>query len=81
MTLARWTTGKTLSAASAILGAAGTILIFRGSFTYESPGGWMTPPLIGEMTQRNRRRQVLQRAGLTLLTLSFVLQGISLFFE
>jgi hypothetical protein len=81
MTLAAWTTAKTLNAAAATLGALGTLLLFKGSFTYEAPGAYMTLELIQKMGQRNLRRQRLQRAGLALLTISFVLSGVSLFFE
>jgi hypothetical protein len=81
MIVAEWTTARSFSAAAAVLGALGTGLLFKGSFTYESHGGYMTPQLVQKMGQRNLPRQRLQRAGLALLTISFVLSGVSLFFE
>jgi uncharacterized BrkB/YihY/UPF0761 family membrane protein len=75
------TATKLLGLASACLGALGTALLYRGSFSNESFGAWMDPQLIAEQTQRNLSRQQLQRLGLALLTLSFILQGIALFVE
>jgi hypothetical protein len=42
---------------------------------------YMTSQLFWKMGQRNLLRHRLQRAGLALLTISFVLSGVSLFFE
>ena len=53
-------------------------LLFFGSFAYEQPAYYMSKNAIDVMVKRNKRRQLLQRAGLGLLMLSFVLAGLSL---
>jgi hypothetical protein len=72
---------KIIQLISAIAGAVGTGLLYKGSFAYEQPGGWMDDALLTRMTERNKHRQCMQRCGLFLLMVSFVLAGASLFFE
>jgi hypothetical protein len=71
------TIGKTIALASAVAGAIGTLLIYRGSFAFESPGFIVDDELMKKINARNRRRHILQRLGLGLLMISFVLAGIS----
>jgi hypothetical protein len=73
--------GKILGLLSAVLGAAGTILLFFGSFAYEAPTVYMNEELLANMIKRNKRRQFQQRSGLILLLLSFVLAGFSVWFS
>jgi hypothetical protein len=72
------TVSKILGLVSAASGALGTLLLFFGSFAYEQPAYYMSKNAIDVMVKRNKRRQLLQRAGLGLLMLSFVLAGLSL---
>ena len=62
---------------SAVTGAVGTLLLFFGGFAYEQPSYYANQKLIDAMVKRNKRRQLLQRTGLGLLMLSFVLAGFS----
>jgi hypothetical protein len=71
------TASKILGLASAASGAFGTLLLFFGSFAYEQPAYYMSKNSIDAMVQRNKKRQLLQRAGLGLIMLSFVLAGLS----
>jgi hypothetical protein len=71
------TTSKIVGLLSAISGAVGTLLLFFGSFAYEQPSYYANQKLIDDMVKRNKRRQLLQRTGLGLLMLSFVLGGAS----
>lgn len=66
---------------SAVLGATGTAVLFKGSFAFEPiPGmSWGGPDLaqynLG-IIANNKRRLNLQRAGLVLLLISFFVQGL-----
>ena len=71
------TASKILGLASAASGAFGTLLLFFGSFAYEQPAYYMSKNSIDAMVKRNKKRQLLQRAGLGLIMLSFVLAGLS----
>ena len=73
----RVTISKILGLLSAAAGAGGTLLLFFGSFAVEAPPVNMDDELLDRMIERNKRRQLLQRAGLALLMLSFVLAGLS----
>jgi chromosome condensin MukBEF MukE localization factor len=53
--------------------ATGTLLLFF----YEQPPYYTKPAMIAALIKRNKRRQLLQRAGLGLIMLSFVLAGFS----
>jgi len=68
---------KIIGVLSAISGAGGTFLLYKGSFAYEQFPYYTSRASVAEASQRNRRRQRLQRAGLSLIMLSFVLAGIS----
>jgi hypothetical protein len=68
--------GRALSLLSALAGIAGTIVLFNGSFAYETMMHWSSRDMASQMAQRNRRRKRLQQVGLGLLLVSFVLQGI-----
>lgn len=70
---------KALNVASAIAGFAGTVLLYQGTFGLVAPGAYMNTALLAEMKKANDRRQLLQRAGLMLLTASFLLQGVAQF--
>ncbi len=76
-----FTTGKGFQLAAAVCGAVGTFLLYKGSFAFESPAYWGSPQLTANMDARNKRRRLLQRTGLLLLMLSFVLGGASIFLE
>ncbi|MFI5420387.1 MAG: hypothetical protein ACHQ1H_05420 [Nitrososphaerales archaeon] len=75
------TLAKALNVASALFGAAGTILLFKGSFTFETPTTWMSDEIEKQMAERNERRQLLQRLGLSGLLISFILAGLSQFVD
>lgn len=68
---------KALGIASAVAGALGTALLYRGSFAYESFTPYTNPNLVEEMKRRNVKRRRFQQAGLLLLMVSFALAGIS----
>lgn len=70
---------KALNIASAVVGFAGTVLMYKGTFGLVVPGAYMNPSLLAEMKRANDRRQLLQKSGLLLLTVSFLLQGIAQF--
>lgn len=71
------TATKIFGLLSAVLGAGGTILLFFGSFAYEGFGAYYNQEMIDAQVKRNKRRRWVQRAGLLLLMLSFVLAGLS----
>jgi hypothetical protein len=71
------TGGKIVGLISAASGAFGTLLLFFGSFAYEQPPYYTKPAMIAALIKRNKRRQLLQRAGLGFIMLSFVLAGLS----
>lgn len=66
---------KTLNVASAAFGLLGTLLMYRGTFGLVASGAYMNAALLAEVKKGNDRRQLLQRAGLILLTISFAMQG------
>jgi hypothetical protein len=68
---------KVFGLLSAALGAGGTLMLFFGSFTYEGFTPYSNQQMIDAQTKRNKRRGFLQRTGLGLLLLSFVLAGFS----
>jgi len=68
---------KILGLLSALFGAGGTLLLFFGSFAFEGFAPYYNKEIIDAQVKRNKRRQRLQRAGLSLLLLSFVLAGLS----
>ncbi len=74
------TATKILGLLSAVVGASGTLLLFFGSFAYEGFAPYYNKEIIDAQVKRNKRRQRLQRAGLLLLILSFVLAGLSVWF-
>lgn len=71
------TTAKIFGLLSAILGAAGTVCLYLGSFAYEQFPYYASRASVAETSRRNRKRQRLQRVGLALIMISFVLAGIS----
>jgi len=71
------TRGKMLGLVSAACGAVGTLLLFFGSFAYEQTPYYSNQTMLDAMVKRNKRRRMLQRAGLGLIMLSFVLAGLS----
>jgi hypothetical protein len=64
---------------SVIFGAAGTVVLFKGGFSYEAPSAYMNPQLVDDMRRRNQRRWWLQHIGLALILTSIALQGVALF--
>lgn len=64
---------------AALFGVLGTILLFKGSFAFESIGSYANPVIIAQMNSRNRRRDLLQRLGLFSLLIGFSLQAVSQF--
>jgi hypothetical protein len=78
------TIGQWKDLLSAVLGAAGTLLLFFGSYAYEPLGGAaFGGPIIeahnAEVHARNNVRKFRQWAGLTLLFCSFVAQLVGVF--
>ncbi|WP_228882490.1 hypothetical protein [Paraburkholderia saeva] len=70
---------KALNIASAVAGCLGTALMYRGTFGLVAPGAYMSVALLAEVKKGNDRRQLLQRTGLLLLTISFLVQGVAQF--
>ncbi|OUL68698.1 hypothetical protein [Paraburkholderia hospita] len=70
---------KALNIASAAIGVLGTFLMYKGTFGLVASGAYMNAALLAEVKKGNDRRQLLQRAGLVLLTVSFAMQGIAQF--
>ena len=68
---------RILSIVAAVLGAAGTVWLARGSFAYEQLAVWADDEIIRALAARNARRQRQQQFGLGLLMASFVVQGVS----
>jgi hypothetical protein len=70
---------KALNILSAILGAIGTALLFKGSFAYEQMSYMDTEDfaITKGIARRNRWRRNFQNTGLALILASFVLAGIS----
>jgi hypothetical protein len=79
--MAHWTLSKSVQIAAALCGAIGTVFLFFGSFAYEAPPAWMDEALVQQMSERNRRRQKMQRIGLSFLLLSFLLAASSVFVD
>ncbi|MGO8738184.1 hypothetical protein [Rhodoblastus sp.] len=75
------TPGKWINLTAAACGAVGTFLLFKGSFAFEAPAAYMNKQLIDEMIARNLRRYRFQRAGLSLLMVSFLLAGAAQFVD
>jgi hypothetical protein len=77
--------GRLINLAAAVLGAIGAIVLFNGSFVYESFSPMHSrrqrADTVKAQTERNRRRQIMQRIGLGLILASFVLQGAAQFFD
>ncbi|CAG4919164.1 hypothetical protein LMG31841_04850 [Paraburkholderia saeva] len=53
--------------------------MYRGTFGLVAPGAYMSVALLAEVKKGNDRRQLLQRTGLLLLTISFLVQGVAQF--
>ncbi|WP_186198195.1 hypothetical protein [Burkholderia gladioli] len=71
---------QAVNLASAAMGVAGTIAMYKGTFGLEPVGSFMHSPEGTRVTKEaNRRRERLQRAGLRLLMVSFALQGVAQF--
>lgn len=66
---------------SAIFGAAGAVVLFFGSYALEPNAafGFANPPEQARVDARNSRRVLVQRIGLGLILMAFVLQGVSAF--
>jgi hypothetical protein len=72
--------GQILNFVSAVSGMIGTLILFKGSFAFESFPFYGDNEMIDAMAKRNRRRSLMQRIGLLFILVSFMLQGISQFF-
>lgn len=75
---------QVLTFASAIFGAAGSLLIFYGTFAMEPPsaavwGGDETAAEDARVAERNKLRRLRLQAGLVCLMLAFTLQAVSAF--
>jgi hypothetical protein len=79
--LATMTPGRWINLVSAALGAIGAIVLFNGSFAYESFQPYHSAATIKAQTARNLIRQLKQRIGIGLILASFVLQGAAQFFD
>lgn len=69
---------------SAAIGAAGTIVLFIGSYSIQPlEGAVFNSPEVEEFNARtkakNKERIVIQRVGLALLCASFLLQAVAVF--
>ena len=64
-----------------IVGAGGTACLYKGTFGFESFSPYANNKLIQEMSARNKRRLLMQRLGLGLLLLSFLLGVAHVFVE
>ena len=58
---------KALNVAASFCGMIGTILLFVGSFAYESLSPYSNMDIVEQMRQRNRKRRIQQRLGVVLL--------------
>ena len=65
-----------INLASALCGMMGTWFLFKGSFAFEAPPVWMNHGMVRTISNRNSRRAIFQRIGLTLLMISFALQAL-----
>ena len=63
-----------LNIASAACTAIGTIVLYRGSFAYETMPHLMSIEMANEMSKRNKTRQNFQRAGVSLILIGLGLQ-------
>ena len=75
---------KVVGAASALLGAVGTVVLFVASWSVEPPRYTPYAPLNYEeikagLERRNCMRVLFQRIGLSSLLASFLLQGFAVF--
>ncbi|MGX5875334.1 hypothetical protein [Burkholderia gladioli] len=71
---------QAVNLASAAMGIAGTIAMYRGTFGLAPIAGFMYSSEAARATQEaNRHRERLQRVGLALLMVSFALQGVAQF--
>jgi hypothetical protein len=80
---ATMTPGRWINLVAAALGALGAIVLFNGSFAYESfsPLHSRTLKTVEAQTDRNLSRQLKQRIGIGLILASFVVQGAAQFFD
>jgi hypothetical protein len=77
--MATMTPGRWINLVAVALGALGALVLYKGSFAFESLMAYdIDDKALGA---RNRRRQTLQRAGLSLLFASFALQAFALLFD
>jgi hypothetical protein len=76
--LLRW-----INLAAAVLGAVGAIVLFNGSFAYESfaPYYGRDRELLEAQSKSNRIRRRKQRIGIGLILASFVVQGAAQLFD
>jgi hypothetical protein len=81
LTLAALSIGRCLGILSALLGALGSGFLFKGSFAFESLPVYMDGKSAGDLVQRNKRRQQLQRTGLIFLLLGFLMGAAGLVIE
>lgn len=63
---------KTIEIISALSGAGGTFLLYKGTFGLVAFTPYVNDDLIRETAAANRKRQRLQRWGLGLLFVSFL---------
>jgi hypothetical protein len=75
------TPGRWINLVAAVLGAIGAIVLFDGSFAYESRTVWTDEQSVARRNKRNRHRQIMQRIGIWLILASFVVQGAAQFFD
>lgn len=78
------TTAESLALLSALLGTAGTGVLFKGSFAFQPlEGATWGGPEVDEANVRikgaNARRRLWQPVGLALLLSSFLVQGVAAF--
>jgi hypothetical protein len=75
--------GRLINLAAAVLGAIGAIVLFNGSFAYESFSPWHSrsqrADTVKAQTERNAARMCWQRVGLALILASFVVQSVAQF--
>ncbi len=68
-----------LNVLAASNGMIGSILLYKGSFSFEAPAVYADEKFLNDMAKRNKRRQLIQRAGMIFLFIGFLLQCIAQF--
>jgi hypothetical protein len=68
-----------LNILAASSGMFGSVLLYKGSFSFEAPTGYMNQGLLDDIAKRNKKRKLLQRIGMIFLFIGFLFQCIAQF--